>query len=109
MNKQYDFVIGDVSYRVRAEEQGVCRYMVRMTGVQIGTRQDWLRIGYLTGKGSQWVAEAGQGAPGLPFASAKAACKDLLENCLSKAASSGQQGKKRAASAKMPCFPSNPA
>lgn len=79
--KSYDFQIGNRKFRVHAEPEGECRYMVRMSEVDAKNlpipRRANLRIGYLTGRASSWLAEYFGAHPSTPASTARAACLAL--------------------------------
>lgn len=79
--KWYTFQIGKREFQVKAEPEGQCRYMVRMSemdanGLPVPHRAD-LRIGYLTGRASSWLAEYFGAHPSTPASTARAACLAL--------------------------------
>ena len=76
--KWYTFQIGKRQFQVKAEPEGECRYMVRMSeldakGLLVPHRAN-LRIGYLTGRAQSWLAEYFGTHPSTPAATARAAC-----------------------------------
>ena len=76
--KWYTFQIGKRQFQVKAEPEGECRYMVRMSeldakGLLVPHRAN-LRIGYLTGHAQSWLAEYFGAHPSTPAATARAAC-----------------------------------
>jgi len=70
-DKQFKFEIDNRSLLVKASEEGVCRYMVRM---EEPGRVCSVRIAYLTGSGNEWVVEM-SGQQSSSQTSAKAACE----------------------------------
>lgn len=76
-SKRYEFLIDGRDLVVEAEHDGNCRYMVRVIAqdTQLPGR---IRIGYLTGRAREWLAER-FGGESTPTASAKAACRVLAE------------------------------
>lgn len=75
-NKEYEFVIGATTVIVEAEQEGSCRYMVRLS---IPGRMARVRIGYLTGAQHVWLAEFFGMRPPQACTSAKDACRVLAE------------------------------
>ena len=76
--KWYTFQIGKRQFQVKAEPEGECRYMVRMSeldakGLLVPHRAN-LRIGYLTGRAQSWLAEYFGAHSSTPAATARAAC-----------------------------------
>jgi hypothetical protein len=81
-NKKFNFTLNQTEFLVHAEQEGNCRFMVRLSKVNAsGTPVGWNRIGYLTGKDKNWVAEyAGKSRNG---SSAKQACLFMADYALS--------------------------
>ncbi len=73
--RKFDFDLNGRKITVEAEPEGSCRYMVRLFEAGLGRT----RIGYLTGRGRNWLVEFFGQRNALPFNSAKAACKALAE------------------------------
>jgi hypothetical protein len=73
-SKKYEFKIREHTVTVEAEEEGACRYMVRMMCPDVFYR---VRIGYLTGSGRTWVTETIGGIECATFRNAKDACNYL--------------------------------
>lgn len=84
MKKSVEVEVNEVTYRVEAECEGNCRYMVRAwiasSGAFIG------RIGNILGKSPTWTVEP-MGAPeGFPSKTFNEGCRRLLEVKLKKLA-----------------------
>lgn len=75
-NNNFEFAIGATTVIVEAEQEGNCRYMVRML---IPGRMGRVRIGYLTGAQHVWLAEFFGKRPPQACTSAKDACRVLAE------------------------------
>lgn len=73
--RTFDFDLGGRKVTVKAEQEGSCRYMVRLFEAGFGRT----RIGYLTGQRRNWLVEFFGQRNAKPFNSAKAACKALAE------------------------------
>ena len=73
--RKFDFDLNGRKITVEAEPEGSCRYMVRLFEAGLGRT----RIGYLTGRGRNWLVEFFGQRNAQPFTSAKAACKALAE------------------------------
>ena len=73
--RKFDFNLNGRKITVEAEPEGSCRYMVRLFEAGLGRT----RIGYLTGRGRNWLVEFFGQRNAQPFTSAKAACKALAE------------------------------
>lgn len=73
--RKFDFDFGGRKVTVEAEQEGSCRYMVRLFEAGFGRT----RIGYLTGQRRNWLVEFFGQRNAQPFNSAKAACKALAE------------------------------
>lgn len=84
MNKSIELKVNEVTYRVEAESEGNCRYMVRAwvasTGAFIG------RIGNILGKSPTWVVEPMGALEGFPSKTLDEGCSRLLEVKLKKSA-----------------------
>ena len=74
-SRKFDFDLNGRKITVEAEPEGSCRYMVRLFEAGLGRT----RIGYLTGRGRNWLVEFFGQRNAQPFTSAKAACKALAE------------------------------
>lgn len=75
-SKRYITSIAGVSVQIEAEDEGNCRYMVRMS---IPGCMAPVRIGYLTGRGRSWLAEFFGTRPSQATASCKDACHALAQ------------------------------
>ena len=73
--RKFDFDLNGRKITVEAEPEGSCRYMVRLFEAGLGRT----RIGYLTGRGRNWLVEFFGQRNAQPFTSAKTACKALAE------------------------------
>lgn len=82
--RKFHFEIGVRRFWVEAENEGDCRYMVRMSELdKNGTphlHRSRLRIGYLTGSRNRWLAEFFGSRTSRPAKSAKNACRILAES-----------------------------
>lgn len=82
-SRKYSFEIGSRRFLVAAENEGECRYMVRMSELDKNgkshLRRSRIRIGYLTGSRNTWLAEFFGSRPSQPAKSAKDACRVLVE------------------------------
>ncbi len=80
-NKTFRFSINDRDFQVTAEPEGECRFMVRMSVLDMAgnpvPHQCNIRIGYLTGRERRWVGEFFGNRPAVSAASAKEACRLL--------------------------------
>lgn len=77
-NKKFEMKVAGVAVHIEASSEGECRYMVRMTIP--GRTTGAVRIGYLTGRGRNWLAEFfGGNRASVPATSAKMACEALGE------------------------------
>lgn len=74
----FQFTLSGTPVVVQTEKEGEARYMVRMAKAN----GSFLRIGYLTGRGQNWLAEPGANQPSIPAESAKVACQKLAEAAL---------------------------
>jgi len=80
-DKSYRFEVNRRHFQVSAQNEGDCRWMVRMSelgmdGKAILSRTN-LRIGYLTGRGRNWLAEFFGSHPSVAAKTAKSACLAL--------------------------------
>lgn len=79
--KRYTFQIGRRQFQVKAEPEGECRYMIRMSemdshGLPISRRAN-LRIGYMTGAARSWLVEYFGAYPSTPASTAREGCRAL--------------------------------
>ena len=72
--QNYTLNAGSHTLHVDLDADGDCRFMVRMS---VPGQLEKMRIGYLTGGYSHWVAECNRDGFSGPFKTAKAACTDL--------------------------------
>lgn len=75
-DKRYEILLPEGVVEVIAEAEGQARYMVRARAGRLAT---FIRIGYLTGCGRNWLAEYFGNRPSLPTSSAKQACAALAQ------------------------------
>lgn len=69
------------TYRVEAEQEGVCRFMVRRTDLSRPEAAP-VRIGYLTGRAGHWVGDHAGLVTGIAGATAEGVCEGLLRSSL---------------------------
>ncbi len=69
------------AYRVEAEKEGVCRFMVRRTDLSRPEAAP-VRIGYLTGRAGHWVGDHAGLVTGITGATAEGVCEALLHSSL---------------------------
>ena len=94
--RKYEFEIEGRKVTVEADAEGPCRYMVGLFEPGLGRT----RIGYLTGRGRNWVVEFFGHRDGKPFASAKAACRFLGEWALTQPGLAARESSKAATGGK---------
>lgn len=87
MKKYFFFNVDGIEYKVVAEKEGVCRYIVR---VSTSVNKNIIgRIGYIFGRGSNWIGEATREREGFSKRTASDACQALLEKWLVQTKNSG--------------------